>query len=455
MSEDHSEQLPQRDIYTVSRLNGEVRAVLEGSFPLLWVEGEISNLARPTSGHIYFALKDPYAQVRCAMFRMRRQQLRFQPENGMQVLVRARISLYEARGEFQLIIEHMEPSGEGALQRAFEELKQRLDREGLFDTAHKRELPRFPRRIGVVTSPTGAALRDVLTVLRRRFPSIPVVVYPTQVQGAEAPSEIVEMIRLADRRKECDLLILTRGGGSLEDLMAFNDERVARAVHAAGIPLISAVGHEIDFTIADFVADRRAPTPSAAAELATPDRQELNATLQQLERRLRLLMGQQRRHAETRLTALRQRLRQLHPGVRLRQRQQRLDELEPRLRRAARHRLQQQVAGLESLRLRLQGLDPSQRVAQFSRRLPELGARLRHALRQGMRHQQQRLAAAAGRLHTLSPLATLERGYSITRRLPDGELLRDAAQVKPGARLETRLARGRIASRVESVFEED
>jgi exodeoxyribonuclease VII large subunit len=455
MPDDQTELLPQRDIYTVSRLNGEVRAVLEGSFPLLWVEGEISNLARPTSGHIYFALKDPYAQVRCAMFRMRRQQLRFQPENGMQVLVRARISLYEARGEFQLIVEHMEPSGEGALQRAFEELKQRLDREGLFDTAHKRELPRFPRRIGVITSPTGAALRDVLTVLQRRFPAIPVAIYPTQVQGAEAPGEIVEMIRLADRRKECDLLILTRGGGSLEDLMAFNDERVARAIHAAEIPLISAVGHEIDFTIADFVADRRAPTPSAAAELATPDRQELTATLQQLERRLRLFLGQQQRHAGTRLTALRQRLRQLHPGLRLRQQQQRLDELEPRLRRATRLQLRQQTTALESLRLRLQGFDPSQRLPLFHRRVSELDNRLRHALKQYLRHRQQRLAAGAGRLQALSPLATLERGYSITRRLPDGELVRDAAQVKPGAQLETRLSRGRITSRVESIFEEE
>ena len=257
MKDEVFEELSQRDILTVSRLNSEVRSVLEGSFPLLWVEGEISNLAQPASGHIYFTLKDRHAQVRCAMFRLKRQRLRFLPENGSQVLLRCRVGLYESRGEFQLMVEHMEPAGDGALRQAFEALKEKLAGEGLFDVDYKKPLPEYPRQIGVITSPTGAAVRDILHVLERRFPAAGVVLYPVQVQGETAASEIEAMIRLADHRAECDLLILTRGGGSLEDLAAFNDERVARAIHASTLPIVSAVGHEIDFTIADFVADRR------------------------------------------------------------------------------------------------------------------------------------------------------------------------------------------------------
>ena len=260
-----------RDIFSVSRLNMEIRSALENSFPLLWVTGEISNLAAPRSGHLYFSLKDASAQVRCAMFRNRRKLLRFQPDNGAQVIVRAKVTMYEPRGDLQLIIEHMEPAGEGLLRQQVEELTRRLRDEGLFDADRKHPIPAFPRRIGIVTSPSGAAIRDVLTVLKRRCPSIPVVIYPVPVQGTTAAAEIAEMLRLADRRKECDLLILTRGGGSLEDLMAFNDEQLARTIAALSIPLISAVGHEIDTGISDHVADRRAPTPSAAAELASPD----------------------------------------------------------------------------------------------------------------------------------------------------------------------------------------
>lgn len=267
--------IPKRDVLTVSRLNTEVKMLLEDSFPLLWVEGEISNLARPASGHIYLSLKDAHAQVSCAMFRNRNTNLRFQPANGQKVLVRARVSLFEARGNFQLILEHMEPAGDGALQRAFEELKNRLEKEGLFDPDRKRPLPRFPSRIGLITSDRGAAVRDVITVLQRRFPAIPVRVYPVPVQGEKAAVEIARTLDIASERAECDVLILTRGGGSLEDLQAFNTEIVARSIVACDIPVISAVGHEIDFTIADFVADLRAPTPSAAAETAVPDQLEL------------------------------------------------------------------------------------------------------------------------------------------------------------------------------------
>ena len=265
---------PSRDIYSVSRLNREVRAVLEASFPLLWVEGEISNLARPSSGHIYFSLKDEQCQVRCAMFRMQRSRLRFSPDNGKRVLVRARVGLYEGRGEFQLIVEHMELFGEGALRQAFELLKQKLAAEGLFDSTNKKPLPALPTRIGVITSPSGAAIRDILSVLGRRFPSIPVVVYPAAVQGDAAPGELMSAIDAAVRRDECDVLIIGRGGGSLEDLWAFNDEQLARKIAGCPIPVVSAVGHEIDFTIADFVADLRAPTPSGAAEIVVPDRDD-------------------------------------------------------------------------------------------------------------------------------------------------------------------------------------
>ena len=302
-----------RDIYSVSRLNAEIRAVLEGSFPLLWVEGEISNLSTPRSGHSYFSLKDSHAQVRCALFRGKRLLLRFQPNDGDQVLIRARISLYEARGDFQLIVEHMESAGAGALQRAFDELKAKLDKEGLFDTSRKKALPAYPRRIGIITSATGAAVRDILQVLQRRFPALPVLIYPVPVQGQNASREISHALKLADQRQDCDLLILARGGGSLEDLAAFNDENLARTIAALETPIISAVGHEIDFTIADFVADRRAPTPSAAAELATIDQQVLLDSLQQQRKRLLRSIRQQLHQEKTLLTHLVQKLGLLHP----------------------------------------------------------------------------------------------------------------------------------------------
>ena len=271
---------PRRDIYSVSRLNREARGLLEAGLPSLWITGELSNLARPASGHWYFTLKDEDAQVRCAMFRQRTLAVRVAPRDGMQVLMRARVGLYEARGEFQLVVDHLEEAGEGELRRRFEALKQKLAAEGLFDAARKRVPPRFPARIGIVTSATGAALRDVLHVLRRRCPGVPVIVYAVPVQGAGAPREIAAMLELADRRREVEVLLLVRGGGSLEDLFAFNDESLARTIAGIGLPLITGIGHEIDFTIADFVADLRAPTPSAAAELAVPD---ASAWLQVLE----------------------------------------------------------------------------------------------------------------------------------------------------------------------------
>ncbi|MGH8173846.1 MAG: exodeoxyribonuclease VII large subunit, partial [Rhodanobacteraceae bacterium] len=275
---DHSS--PQREILTPSALNRLARDLLEDALPLIWVEGELSNVSRPGSGHFYFTLKDSAAQVRCAMFKPRSTWLRFKPADGMHVVARGRVSLYEARGEFQLIVEHLEEAGEGALQREFERLKAQLSAEGLFDADRKRALPRFARRIGVITSPSGAAIRDVLSVIARRFPLADVEILPVPVQGREAPPVIASMIRAASAAGRHDVLLLTRGGGSLEDLWAFNDERVARAIHASAIVVMSAIGHEIDFTIADFVADVRAPTPSAAAELLVPDAADLSRLIE-------------------------------------------------------------------------------------------------------------------------------------------------------------------------------
>ena len=318
-------------ILSVSELNRAARAALEDSLPPLRVEGEISNLARPGSGHLYFSLKDPDAQVRCAMFRGANRRLGFAPEDGQQVLVHARVTLYEPRGSYQLIVEQMEPAGEGLLLRRLEQLKKQLAAAGLFDESHKQPLPHIPRQIGIITSPTGAAVRDIIQVLGRRFPGIPVILYPVQVQGERAKTDIAAAFKLAARRNECDLLIAGRGGGSLEDLWAFNEEVVARAIFDCPIPVISAVGHEVDVTIADFVADARAPTPSAAAELAVPDAAALMRGAASLGDRLRNGMLRRTRHQRVMLEHIGGRLARCHPGVVLRQHAQRIDELSMRM----------------------------------------------------------------------------------------------------------------------------
>ncbi|MCF6353886.1 MAG: exodeoxyribonuclease VII large subunit [Candidatus Polarisedimenticolaceae bacterium] len=442
---------PSRDILSISRLNSEVRAVLDGSFPLLWVEGEISNLARPASGHIYFTLKDVHAQVRCAMFRMRRIKLRFQPENGMQVLVRARVSFYESRGEFQLGVEHMEPAGEGALRLAYEVLKQQLGAEGLFDAAKKSPLPPFPQCIGVITSPVGAAIHDLLSVLQRRFPAARIILYPVPVQGADAAAKISQMIRLADRRAECDLLVLTRGGGSLEDLAAFNDETVARAIHAAQLPVVSAVGHEIDFTIADLVADQRAPTPSAAAELISPDQAALQQQLRQQWGRLMAGLHRQLTQAQNILQHLEQRLQQQHPAARLEQRQQRVDELSRRLTQQWQSQHIQRRERLNQLLARLAVLTPAHRLARFRLQCAGLNRRLHQQMQTQLNQTRQQLGHASQQLHAISPLATLGRGYAIVQQYPSGEIIRNAAAIEPGTRIKAKLAEGALLCQIESV----
>lgn len=436
-----------RDIFSVSRLNMEVRSALENSFPLLWVTGEISNLAMPRSGHLYFSLKDASAQVRCAMFRNRRSLLRFQPGDGAQVIVRARVTVYEPRGDLQLIVEHMEPAGEGLLRQQVEELARKLREEGLFDEERKKPIPTFPGKIGVVTSPSGAAIRDVLSVLKRRCPSIPVVIYPVPVQGKTAAGEIADMLKIADRRKECDLLILTRGGGSLEDLMAFNDEQLARTIAELSIPVISAIGHEIDTSISDHVADRRAPTPSAAAELASPDSAALLHRVALLDTRLQRVHAQKLQRNMQRLDELGIRLQQQHPGLRLRHQAERITTLKSRLEQAGGNRIRILRATLETLATRLQAQAPARRVAETRSHLERLTRRSETVIRQRLAESGARVTALARELHAISPLATLERGYSIT--LNDSQqAITDSSQVRKGEELEIRFARGSIQAEV-------
>lgn len=391
-----------RDIYSVSRLNAEVRAVLDGSFPLLWVRGELSNLSQPASGHLYFSLKDGASQVRGALFRSKRRLLGFQPANGQQLLVRARVGLYEPRGDFQLIVEQMEPAGDGALRLALEQLKQRLAAEGLFAEAHKRPLPAYPKQLGLITSASGAALHDLLTVLGRRFPLLPVLIYPSAVQGAAAVEALIAAIELANRRGDCDLLILARGGGSLEDLMAFNDEALARAIHASERPIVTGIGHEIDLSIADLVADQRGATPSAAAELVAPDAEQARRHLLGLEARLGTASRRALVNARQRLTAHARQLQLLHPRARLEQQLQRVDRLSERLARA----------GLRAVERR-----------------------------------REHLAALAGGLQARSPLATLARGYAIVTDA-EGGLVHRPQQVPAGARIRVRVAEGSFEARV-------
>jgi len=441
---------PGQKVFTVARLNREVRVLLERGLAVVWVEGELSNLAQPASGHWYFSLKDREAQVRCAMFRTRNTGVAFVPQAGQQVLARGRVSLYEPRGDYQLIVEHLEEAGIGALQREFERLKAKLAAEGLFARELKRALPRFPRRIGVITSPTGAAIRDVLTILGRRFPPAAVRVYPVPVQGMAAAPAIVAALALAGARADCDVLILARGGGSLEDLWAFNDERVARAIRACSLPVISGVGHEIDFTIADFAADARAPTPSGAAEMAVPDRVALLEALARTGARIGVGMRRELRATVSRMDSVRARLRLAHPGVRLAHQGQRLDDLELRLAAALRGSLQGAQHRLSGLEARLQPHSPQRLAGDLRVRIERLTTRLKHAMDGELSRLLHRLDLAQRTLQTASPLATLARGFAIVTRA-DGTLVTDATAVSPGEQIETRLASGRLRSRVIAV----
>jgi len=438
---------PPRHILTPSSLNRLVRDLLEDALPMVWIEGELSNVSRPASGHLYFTLKDSGAQVRCAMFKPKSGWLKFKPADGMQVLIRARVGLYEPRGEFQLVAEHMEPAGEGALQREFEQLKARLDAEGLFDPARKRALPRYARRIGVITSPTGAAIRDVLSVLARRWPLADVDVLPVPVQGREAPPAIVAMLRKASASGRYDALLLTRGGGSLEDLWAFNDEAVARAIHASAVPVVSAVGHEIDFSIADFVADLRAPTPSAAAELLVPDADALIRHLQQLRQRLSTFEQRRLQAHNQRVDHLLARLQAQRPQARLARDRERLLHLQHRLLGVQRESAQRLLTRLERVHARLLAQHPKQRLMLLKRLLAEQQQRLRQSIERRLERERLTLQQSGRALHTVSPLATLERGYAILFDA-DGRVLRSAEGVVADTPLRARLADGELPLRV-------
>ena len=435
------------EIFTVSRLNREARTLLETGFSSVRVEGELSNMARPGSGHMYFTLKDQGAQVRCAMFRQSNLRLRFRPEDGQAVICRGRLSIYELRGDYQLIVEAMEPAGEGDLQREFERLKTKLAAEGLFAEEHKRPLPALPSRIGVVTSPTGAAIRDILHVLARRFPAVPVLVYPVPVQGDGAAAKIAAAIRAAGERAECDVLILARGGGSLEDLWAFNEEVLARAVYDSEIPVISGVGHEIDFTIADFVADLRAPTPSGAAELAVPDGQEWRRRFEVTGARLQTAARRRLTDLGKQLRWLSQGLWRLHPGNRLRQQAQRLDELEARIGIACRGRIRHCRSQLAALKAGLRAASPLPAIRAARQRLEADKGLLRSAVRHRLDESRNRLEVLYKTLEALGPAATLERGYAIVT-LPEGPIVRDPAQVTRGQDVSVRVAKGRFSARV-------
>lgn len=442
-------QPAEREVYTPSALARFVRDLLEDTLPLVWIEGEISNFSRPASGHLYFTLKDAAAQVRCAMFKPRSTWLRFRPADGMRVLARARVSLYEARGEFQILVESLEEAGEGALQRAFEQLKAKLLAEGLFDAALKRAIPRMPRRIGVVTSPTGAAVRDVLSVLARRFPLAVVEILPVPVQGKEAPSAIVSTLAAASRAARHDVILLTRGGGSLEDLWAFNDEAVARAIRASAIPVVSAIGHEIDFTIADFAADLRAPTPSAAAELLVPDAGELAQVLRRASGRLAQRMQRALEARAQRVDHLLARLNAQQPQARLLRAHERLQQLHRRLVDRVRGDAERRGARIMLLRTRMRAQHPTALLARGDERARGLRDRLGSRMRGGIEQRGARLAELARTLNAVSPLATLERGYAILLEGEPARVVRSAAAVPAGTALRARLADGELLLRVE------
>lgn len=439
---------PGKTVMSVSELNQKVRMILEQHFATIWVEGEISNFASPSSGHWYFSLKDSGAQVRAAMFRNSNRRVAFRPKEGMQVLVRGKISLYAPRGDYQLIVDSMEEAGEGALRRAFEQLKAKLDKEGLFAEEHKKELPYWPSKIGVITSPTGAAIKDILHVLERRFPAIPVVIYPVAVQGEEAPSQIASAIATANRRKDADVLIVGRGGGSLEDLWAFNEEIVARSIFDSVLPIISAVGHQIDFTIADFVADLRAPTPSAAAELASPDQQEWLEALSSYETILTQHLTRKLNDLGQRLDFLQRRLK--HPGKELQEQRQRLQQLLTRLIKSNARHHQTQAQQLNFLNRRLLQNRPDKLIQQMQLKLAPLQKNLNRAMHDQLQLSNQQWQHLAQRLDTVSPLATLNRGYSITRN-QNKEVIKDCNKVLVGDVINTMLANGEVSSKVVAI----
>jgi len=434
-------------IYSVSELNQIARGLLESHLEDVQISGEISNLARPASGHIYFSLKDDAAQIRCALFKNRALRLKFKPENGQQVVVRGKVSLYVPRGDYQLIAEEIQPAGAGALQQAFDALKQKLQAEGLFDEAHKQALPLYPKSLAVITSPSGAAIRDVLSVLRRRYPLLPVSIYPVAVQGEGAAEQIVGAIDRATADKRCDVLLLTRGGGSLEDLWAFNEEIVARAVFACPLPIVCGVGHEIDFSIADFAADVRAPTPSAAAEIISPDGIELQNQFWQFEQYFAELQLRQVRDQQQRIDWLEQRLLQRHPRQILQQQAKQLDNMHRRLIANVKNLLLGKRSDLQAAENRLQQQSPASRLANLKTRFNYASRQLPGVLDKILKDKASQLQNSQRALEMISPLATLDRGYAIVTNEKQ-QVVMDTDQLKQDDTVTTRVAKGSFSSRV-------
>jgi len=445
---------PQQSAISVSELNRMARSLLEQGIARIWVEGEISNLARPASGHVYFSLKDDSAQIRCAYFKQRQRGPTINLKDGDQVLALGRVSIYEARGDYQLIVEQLEAAGEGELRRRFEALKKKLAAEGLFDEDLKQPVPELPQRIGVVTSPSGAAIRDILTVLRRRFPAIPVVIYPTAVQGEAAASQIVGALNASVTRAECDVLIISRGGGSLEDMWPFNEEIVARAISDCPIPVVSGVGHEVDFTISDFVADLRAPTPSGAAELVVPDQAEWLRSLTSTAARIASLGRRYLEDHYQELDFLSRRLSQSSPAAIVARQIDWLKNLRQVLTGAVRHDLVKRSRDLELVRARLLQRSPAVKVQYSMHRLTELQQRLRNSSIGSVERLTNRLRLAARGLNSVSPLATLERGYAIVSESATGKVVTDASRIKPGSQISARLASGSLEATVDKVSKE-
>lgn len=437
-----------REVLTVSQLNQRARLLLEDVFPQVWVEGELSNIARPASGHVYFTLKDRNAQVRCALFKQQANRVRDLLRDGLLVRVRGRVSLYEGRGDYQMILDSVEAAGDGALRLAFEALKTALQAEGLFAQERKQALPVHPQRIGIVTSASGAVLHDIISVFARRAPHVKLTLIPSAVQGREATAQLVRALELADRA-EFDAIILARGGGSLEDLWCFNEEALARAVAQCRTPIVSAVGHETDVSISDFVADARAPTPSAAAELLAPNRLELLTQLRSIERSLSLRLQDVLQRKGSQLHNLRQRLR--HPRERLQQHSQRLDDLTLRLQRAMHTQQQQRKQGLNHLQARLQVQHPQQSIMIQQQQLKHLQQRLLRTAQQHVLHSKQRLQVLMQALHVISPLATLERGYSILSTSAEQHIIRSVQEVHTSQQLQARLTDGLLTLQVSHI----
>lgn len=416
-------------ILTVTQLNQQVRHLLEKSFPAILVEGEISNFSQPASGHWYFSLKDNGAQVRCAMFRMQNRSVHFAVKEGTHVIVKAKVALYEERGDFQLIVEKMEEAGFGALQKAFDELKLKLEKEGLFLETHKKKLPFIPKKIGVITSATGAAIRDILQTLKHRFPIAPIIIYPTLVQGNEAAAQIVRMLQLANTRQECDVLILARGGGSLEDLWPFNEEIVARAIYASEIPIISGIGHQTDFTIADFVADVRAPTPTGAATIAAPDHQTLCTQFAKQTRQLQQYVTRQHQQVSQKYDWLYKRLLQTHPLKQITQQKLLLSQLNKKLILLQQHQIKLYQHRLQNNVAKLQRYHPEQLLQFLRARLLQIKNRLSRSMPALLEKRQLHFRQLVQQLHAISPLATLARGYAIAKK-ENGQLIHEYNDVK-------------------------